>query len=58
MKKIVLVAAIMAAIIAVRMVLSVCLSEQAAVVFCGVAAGSLFFYFILKQTRNKLNASK
>ena len=46
MKKVIITAAIMATIIAVRMLLSVAFSEHVAEVFCGVSVSALFFYFI------------
>ena len=47
-------AAIMVAIIAVRMILSVNLSEHAAEVFCRVSISALFFYSICRLSKNKL----
>ena len=54
MKKAFIVAAFMVAIIAVRMILSVTFSDQAAEVFCRVSISFLFFYSICRLSKNKL----
>ena len=57
MKKIFLAAAFIVAIIAVRMILSVTLSEQAAEVFSRVSIGALFFYCILMLSKSRLKST-
>lgn len=59
MKNVFIAAASMAAIIVIRMILSVALGEQVAEVFCKVSTSFLFFYFICqtaKYRKNKLKA--
>lgn len=58
MKKVFITVACIAAIIAVRMILSVTLSEQVADVFTRVSVGSLFFYFCITCTKSRHNAKK
>lgn len=53
-----MVAAIMAAIIVIRMILSVTLSEQVASVFCKVSISAVFFYFVCRISKNKLKTAK
>lgn len=53
MKKILIAAASMAGIIAIRMVLSVAFSEQAAEIFCKVSISFLFFYFICSLSKSR-----
>lgn len=57
MKKVFITATIIAAIIAIRMILSVALSEQAAEVFCRVSIGFLFFYSICRLSTNRSKAT-
>ena len=58
MKKAFIAVAAMVGIIAVRMILSVTLSEQVAEVFTRVSVGALFFFFLIKFTRNRRNQKK
>lgn len=53
MKKAFIAAACMVGIIAVRMILSVAFSEQAAEVFTRVSVTSLFLYFCLISTKSR-----
>lgn len=46
-------AAFIAAIIIVRMILSVAFSEQATEVFCSVSISFLFFYCICRLSKNR-----
>ena len=55
MKKIIIAAASMIAIIAVRMVLSVAFNEQAAEVFGRVSVSFLFFYFICQISKSNIS---
>lgn len=58
MKKAFIAAAFLVAIIVIRMVLSVTLSEQIAEVFCKAAISFLFFYSICTLSKNKLKTVK
>lgn len=58
MKKIIIAAASMIAIIAVRMVLSVAFNEQAAEVFGRVSVSFLFFYFICQISKTNIRAPR
>lgn len=56
MKNILIAAASMAGIIAIRMILSVALSEQAADIFTKASVTFLFFFFILLFAKNRKNS--
>ncbi len=56
MKKAFIAAACMAGIIAIRMILSVALSEQTAEVFTRISVTFLFFYFCLVSTKSRHTA--
>lgn len=56
MKKAFIAAVTMVGIIAVRMILSVALSEQVAEVFTRVSVTSLFLYFCLISAKNRRKA--
>ncbi len=58
MKKAFIAVAAMAGIIAVRMILSVTLSEQVSEAFTRVSVGALFFFFLITFTRNRRNQKK
>ncbi len=58
MKKIIIAAASMIAIIAVRMALSVAFNEQAAEVFGRVSVSFLFFYFICQISKNQYKSAQ
>lgn len=58
MKKAFIAAAVIAGIIAVRMILSVSLSEQAAEVFTRVSCTALFFYCVISISRSRRIAQK
>lgn len=53
MKKVFITAAFITTIIAVRMILSVAISEQIAEAFCNVSISFLFFYAICRISKNK-----
>lgn len=55
MKKAFIAVAAMVGIIAVRMILSVTLSEQVAEVFTRVSVSALFFFFLITFARNRRN---
>lgn len=57
MKKALIAAAIMALIIVIRMILSVTLSEQIAVVFTRVCCTFLFFFLLFTLSTHKSKAS-
>lgn len=58
MKKMFIPATIMVAIIVIRMILSVTISEQAAEVFCRVSISFLFLYFVCRLSANKPKTTK
>lgn len=58
MKKAFIAAAVIAGIIAVRMILSASLSEQAAEVFTRVSCIALFFYCVISISRSRRIAQK
>lgn len=58
MKKAFITAAVIAGIIAVRMILSVSLSEQAAEVFTKVSFTALLFYCVISSSRSRRIAQK
>lgn len=58
MKKAFIAVACLVGIIAVRMILSVALSEHIAEVFTRISMTFLFFYFCLISTKNRRQAKK
>lgn len=58
MKKLIIPAAFIVAIIAVRMILSVAFNEQAAEVFGRVSVSFLFFYYICQLSKNKCKSAQ
>ena len=58
MKKVFIAAALMVVIIAVRMAMSVALTEQAANVFCSVSLTALFLYFLIDTLAKSKSKSK
>ena len=57
MKKVLIAAASITAIIGVRMILSFTISEQAAEVFTRLSTACLFFYFICGLSKNNSKAA-
>lgn len=58
MKRTFIAVAVMIGIIAVRMMLSVILSEQIAEVFTRVSVSALFFFFVISFAKNRQNTQK
>lgn len=58
MKNIMIAAASMVGIIAVRIILSIAFSEQVAEVFTKVSVSALFFYFIILFAKSRRDEKK
>ena len=58
MKNIMIAAASMVGIIAVRIILSIAFSEQVAEVFTKVSVSALFFYFIIPFAKSRRDEKK